>query len=238
MGKRIISQARGHGSLRYRVRRKAFIYKISYPKETGEGKVLKLIHSAGHSAPIAKIAINNKIFYNLAHDKMFEGQKIIVGKGTEYGTIAQLKNIPTKIGIYNIESRPGGGGKFIRTAGGSVEITKKKLGKAVILMPSKKEKVFNDKCRATIGSIAGSGRKDKPIMKAGKKHYIKKAKNKLWPRTSAVAMNVIDHPFGSGRGKNLSHGRLGKIPRKNAPPGAKVGSLSARRTGRKKGKKN
>jgi ribosomal protein L2 len=75
---------------------------------------------------------------------------------------------------------------------------------------------------------------EKPIVKAGKQYHIKKAKSKLWPRTSAVKMNVIDHPFGSGRGKNLTHGRLGKIPRKNSPPGANVGSLRARRTGRGK----
>ena len=66
--------------------------------------------------------------------------------------------------------------------------------------------------------------------------YIKKTKSKLWPRTSAVKMNAIDHPFGSGRGKNLTHGNLGKIPKRNAPPGAKVGSIRARRTGKRKGK--
>ena len=63
---------------------------------------------------------------------------------------------------------------------------------------------------------------------------MKKAKGKLWPRTSAVAMNVIDHPFGSGRGKNVSHGSKGKIAKRNAPPGAKVGSIRPRRSGRRK----
>ena len=57
MGKTIIQQARGHGSLTYRVRRKAFSYRIRYPKReaSGEGEVLKLIHSGGHSSPLAKI---------------------------------------------------------------------------------------------------------------------------------------------------------------------------------------
>jgi large subunit ribosomal protein L2 len=168
---------------------------------------------------------------------MFEGQKINVGSGKEEGSIVALKDIPTKAVVYNLESRPGDGGKFIRTAGSSVLVVRKEPGKVTVMMPSKKEKVFNDKCRASIGVIAGSGRTSKPIVKAGKQYFIKKAKSKLWPRTSAVSMNAIDHPFGSGRGKNLAHGRLGKIPRRNAPPGAKVGSLRASRTGRKKGKK-
>ena len=63
-------------------------------------------------------------------------------------------------------------------------------------------------------------------MQAGKQFHIKKAKSKLWPRTSAVKMNAIDHPFGSGRGKNPKP----KIAKRNAPPGAKVGLIRPRRT--------
>ena len=97
-------------------------------------------------------------------------------------------------------------------------------------MPSKKEKSFNSKCRAIIGRIAGHGRLEKPIVKAGKMHYIKKAKNKLWPRTSAVKVNAIDHPFGSGRGKNIKS----KIAKRNAPAGRRVGLIRPRRTGKQK----
>ena len=60
--------------------------------------------------------------------------------------------------------------------------------------------------------------------------HMMKARNKLWPRTSAVKMNVVDHPFGSGRGKRIKS----KIAKRNAPPGRKVGLLRPRRTGRKK----
>ena len=236
MGKTIISQARGHGSFTYRVRRKAFLHRIGYPVLTGKGTVIKLINSAGHSAPLAKIKVGDRIFYNLAHNKMYQGQEVTIGSGSENGSILQLKDIPTKTQIYNIESNPNDGGKLIRSAGNSATVVKKEKGQVTLLMPSKKEKIFGDNCRATIGVIAAHGLKDKPIMKAGKMFYIKKSKGKLYPRTSAVKVNAVDHPFGSGRGKNLSHGRLGKIPRRHAPPGANVGSLRARRTGRKKGK--
>ena len=96
-------------------------------------------------------------------------------------------------------------------------------------MPSKKEKIFNGDCRAVIGIIAGAGRKEKPIVKAGKMHYIKKARNKLWPRTSAIKVNAIDHPFGSGRGKVPKS----KIAKRNAPPGARVGLIRPKRTGKR-----
>jgi large subunit ribosomal protein L2 len=240
MGKTIIQQARGHGSLTYRVRRKAFLHKIRYPSindTTNEGIVIKLIHSGGHSAPLAKIKTGNEIFYNPASQKMYERQKINIGnkENFSYGDITFLENIPTKTYVYNIESNPNDGGKFIKTAGCVGIITKKEGDTVWIMMPSKKEKIFNSKCRATVGIIAGGGRKEKPVVKAGRMWFIKKTKNKLWPRTSAVKFNAVDHPFGSGRGKNLTHGRLGKIPRSNSPPGAKVGSLRARRTGKRRG---
>ena len=231
MGKNIIQQARGHGSFTYRVRRNAFKYKIKYPRNLqGEGEVIKLINSAGHSAPLAKIKYNMGVFYIPAFKGMIEKQKISFEKEVKEGNILKLEDIPVKTSVYCIESRPGDGGKFIKTGGSSATINRVIGDKILVLMPSKKEKEFNKNCRAVIGIIAGGGRLEKPIVKAGKRYHIKKARNKLWPRTSAVKVNVIDHPFGSGRGKNPKS----KIAKRNAPPGRKVGLLRPRRTGKRK----
>ena len=231
MGKRIIQQARGHGSSTYRAKPTSYIYKIQYPKVLeGEGKVIKLQNSSAHSAPLAKISYGKKTFYIPAFKGMVEDQTIFFGDKLEKGNILALENIPIKTEVYCIESRPGDGGKFIK-AGGNAAIVSKQIGNKIFIMfPSKKEKSFNPKCRAIIGRIAGHGRLEKPVVKAGKKYYIKKSKNKLWPRTSAVKMNAIDHPFGSGRGKNVKS----KIAKRNAPAGRKVGLLRPRRTGKKK----
>jgi len=231
MGKRIIQQARGHGSFSYRVRRNAFRFKLKYPRNlVGEGKVVKLFHSAGHTAPLAKIRVGEETFYIPACKGMFEGQKITFDNEIKDGNILILKNIPVKTSIYNIESRPGDGGMFIKTAGSSAIVNRIIGEKIFVLMPSKKEKEFHPNCRAIVGIIAGAGRLDKPLVKAGKNFYIKKARNKLWPRTSAIKMNAIDHPFGSGRGKRIKS----KIAKRNAPAGAKVGLIRPSRTGRKK----
>ena len=79
MGKRIIQQARGKGSLTYRVRKKAFNKKIGYPSKQGEAEIIAIVHSAAHSAPLAKIKIDDKTFYNpetgvLAGWKSADGQ--------------------------------------------------------------------------------------------------------------------------------------------------------------------
>jgi large subunit ribosomal protein L2 len=232
MGKRIISQRRGRGTRTYRVRRKAFVYRLQYPRNLfGEAIVERLLDSAGHSAPIARIRHNKEFFYIPAFKGMFEGQKINYGeKKIENGNILALRDIPVKTSVYCIESRPGDGGKFIKTGGNNAVITKVVGEKIFVIMPSKKEKGLHPSCRAIIGEIAGAGRLDKPFVKAGKKHHLKKAKNKLWPRTSAIKMNVVDHPFGSGRGKHPKS----KIAKRNAPPGRRVGLIRPRRTGRKK----
>ena len=232
MGKRIISQARGHGSGTYRVRRKAFRFEVKYPsKLSGEGTVIKLINSPAHTAPLAKVSYTGGIFYMPAFKEMTEGQKISFGgKNVSSGNVMELESIPVKTNVYNIESRPGDGGVFIKSAGSSGVVSKVVGNEVYVLMPSKKEKWFNKKARATIGIIAGAGRLDKPIVRAGKNYHINKAKGKLWPRTSAVKMNVIDHPFGSGRGKNPKS----KIAKRNAPPGRRVGHLRPRQTGYRK----
>jgi large subunit ribosomal protein L2 len=231
MGKRIIQQARGHGSLTYQVRKKAFVYKIQYPRKLqGEGTVVKLINSTAHSAPLAKISYSEGSFYIPAFKEMIEGQKISFEKDIKKGNILPLEKIPVKTFVYCIESRPGDGGKFIKTGGSNAIVTRIIGDKVLVLMPSKKEKSFDPKCRAIIGQIAGHGRLEKPIIKAGKMYYIKKSRNKLWPRTSAVKMNVIDHPLGSGRGKNIKS----KIAKRNAPAGRRVGLIRPRRTGKKK----
>ncbi len=232
MGKRIIQQARGKGSSTYRVKKKAFRYKIGYPKELNEeGKVVKLINSSAHSAPLAKISAEKKSFYIPAFKNMVEGQKIkLDGKSIKKGSILKLHNIPIKTKIYCIESHPNDGGKLVKSAGSFAEVSKKVGSEVYVLLSSKKEKKLNGNCRAVIGVIAGEGRLDKPIVKAGKMHHIKKSKSKLWPRTGALKVNAIDHPFGSGRGKVPKP----KIAKRNSAPGQKVGLLRPKRTGKRK----
>lgn len=233
MAKRIISQARGKGSGTYRVRRRGFRFEIKIPKGiVGEGMVLKLLNSAGHTAPLAKIKYDLGTFYIPAFKGMIEGQKISFDtKEVKDGNILKLKDIPVKTHIYNIESKPNDGGVFIRTGGSSAIVTRISEDNIYVLLPSKKERAFNPDCRAIVGKIAGSGRLEKPVVKAGRRHHLKKAQGKLWPRTSALKMNAIDHPFGSGRGKRPKS----KIAKRNAPPGRRVGLLRPRRTGKRKG---
>ncbi len=45
-------------------------------------------------------------------------------------------------------------------------------------------------CRATVGVVAGGGRIDKPLLKAGSAYHKFKNKRNCWPKVRGVAMNV------------------------------------------------
>src|SRR3989338_556746 len=233
MGKSIIQQARGKGGPRYRVRKRAFMHKISYPMKTGEAQILELIHSAGHSAPLMKLEVQDEIFHIPAFNGAVVGDKISIGETAEPkdGSILSLKKIPTGVQIYNIEKNPGDGGKMMRAAGTSATLVKKlENNKVIVLTGRKREVILNENCRAAMGKVAGDGKVSKPFFWAGRKYYKMKARNKLYPRTSAIKVNAVDHPFGSGRGKRPKS----KIAKRNAPPGRRVGHVRPRKTGWKK----
>jgi len=104
------------------------------------------------------------------------------------------------------------------------------VGKTIVQLPSGKMKKLNPKCRAVIGIVAGGGRTEKPFCKAGKKFHRMKVRATKWPTSRGVAMNVVDHPFGGG---GQQHCGRPKTVARGTPPGRKVGSIAARRTGRK-----
>ncbi len=235
MGKTITQQARGHGGPAFRVRGKAYIYRIGYCPlyVKGRGKIISLINSSAHSSPLMKVKIQDSEFFSPAPEGIYEGQEIsideekAVEKGiAENGAILRLKDMPIGTKVFNIELVPGKGGKIMRGSGCSaMVVTKDKDGVEILI---KRRRIrLNENCRACVGVAAGSGRIMKPLVKAGKRWHMMKAIGRKWHRTSPIKTNAVDHPFGSGRGKRIKS----KIAQRNAPPGAKVGHIRPSRTG-------
>ena len=237
MGKNLIQQARGKGGPRYRAPSFRYKGKSEYMKDEGKtltGEIIDFIHCQGHSAPLAQIEyINGNTILIQAPEGVRIGDKVDMGNQVDVknGNIMPLKNIPEGISIYNIESFPGDGGKFVRASGGSAKIITKMQNRIVVELPSAKRKLFLPECRATIGVIAGSGRKEKPFLKAGTRYYAMKARNKLWPQVSGTSMNSVDHPFG-GSSSSVKGGPTQSS--RNAPPGRKVGKIAPKNTGKKR----
>jgi large subunit ribosomal protein L2 len=231
MGKRIIAQRRGRGTMTYRTH--GFNYEgcAKLPSRAVSGIVKDIITCRAHSAPLIKIRYdNNKDGLLIAPENIKVGDTISIGNGEiATGNTLPLCDMNEGMLIYNIEARPGDGGKFVRASGTFAKILNKlENNRVIVALPSKRKKTFHGNCRASIGVVAGGGRTEKPIMKAGTKFYKMKAKNKLWPKVSGHSMNAVDHPFGNKRSSRKSKAR--PCPR-SAPPGRKVGYIAARRTG-------
>jgi large subunit ribosomal protein L2 len=237
MGKRIISQARGKGGPTYKA--PSFKYKgsakhRSFTVEEIKGQVVDIIKCPAHSAPLAIIEYEDQeLNLMIAPEGLRVGDIINTGgiKDFSNGSCAFLKDVPEGTMVYNLELKPGDGGKLCRAAGAFAKVVSKINNEVVVILPSKKKKIFHINCRANIGVIAGGGFKDKPLTKAGNSFYKMKAKNKLYPKVSGGAMNAVDHPFGNARSSRKSNA---KVVSRHAPPGRKVGMVAARRTGRKK----
>ncbi len=234
MGKSLIQQKRGKGSSRYRAQSHHWKGEIRLKKTSGTvgGHVIDFVDCAGHSAPLAQIEYSDgEQCLVAAVDGLRIGDEVTSGS-TELGlgNTMVLRNIPEGTMICNIERQPGDGGKFVRAGGTFGKVVAKTQEGILVRLPSKKERLFVPECRATIGIVAGSGRTEKPFLKAGTRYFAMKAKNKLWPKMRGVAMNAVSHPYG---GKRKKKGKPTIAPR-NAPPGRKVGKISPRRTGRTK----
>ena len=232
MGKRIIQRARGKGGPTYRAPGHRYAGKAKYPRSE-EVTVSDLVHDSGRYAPLARVRDNDgKEILMIVAEGVKVGDKISVGKNPKIGNILPLSGIPKGSYIFGIERVPQGGPKLCCTAGTHALVVSHEKKRVIIQMPSKSFKFLNPNCMATMGVPAGGGRKDKPFVKAGQKFFKKKARNKLWPRTSAVAMNAVDHPFGGSTKPGIP-----KSTSRWAPPGAKVGNVASRRTGPRKGKR-
>jgi large subunit ribosomal protein L2 len=234
MGKSLIQQKRGKGSPRYKAPSFRYKGKAYVTNKNTSGEITDILHCPGHSAPLAQLKYENgEGGLILAPEGIKVGDIISIGDKVKIrtGNVLPLKNIPEGTTIYNIESSPGDGGKFVRTSGLAAKIITKFKDRVVVQLPSSKKRNFNPECRAIIGIIAGSGRPEKPFLKAGNKFYSMKAKNKLYPIVSGTSMNAVSHPFGGT--SSATKGRPTQAKR-STPPGRKVGKIAPKSTGKKK----
>jgi len=235
MGKNITSQRRGKGSTSFRAPSFKFKGVSKIPTFDGEttALVVDIINCPAHTAPLAVLEFDTgDVSVSVASEGCFVGQTILVNtKELKTGNVLFLKDIPEGSIIFNIEGQPGDGGKYVRASGNFAKVGPRVGTNVSVTFSSKKKKQFNEGCRAILGVVAGGGRREKPILKAGNAFYKARARNHLFPVVSGSAMNAVSHPFGNKRTARKSKN---KPISRNAPPGRKVGSVAARRTGRKK----
>lgn len=236
MGKAILVQRRGRGGKQFQARKTHKLGAVGYPlydvNDSHNGKVIALRHERGRDAPLALIEFDDgKRAYLPAVEKLEEGSMISASPNASptFMNILPLSNIPDGTPICCIEKNFGDGGKLVRSAGSHATVFGHTSKFVTIRLPSGKFMQLDPKCRALIGIVAGGGRLEKPLLKAGRRYHIARAKGRKFPSIRGVAVAVVYHPHGGGRHQHP--GRPTTVSR-NTPPGRKVGNIAARKTGR------
>lgn len=107
-----------------------------------------------------------------------------------------LTNIPVGTFVYNIEIKPGNGGKMVRSAGSFAQVNAHNEGRTQLKMPSGEIRTVSDKCFASIGSVSNPDYHLVNLGKAGRSRW-----KGIRPTVRGSAMNPVDHPHGGGEGK-------------------------------------
>jgi large subunit ribosomal protein L8e len=221
--------------------------------------VKEILHDPGRGAPLAKVVFRDPYRYKLRTELfiaaegllifnfifcllyflalgIYTGQFIYCGKkaNLSVGNVLPVGEMPEGTIVCNVEEKKGDRGSLARTSGNfcTVVAHNKDTKKTKISLPSGAKKIIPSGNRAIVGIVAGGGRLDKPLLKAGNAYYKYKAKRNCWPRVRGVAMNPVEHPHGGGNHQHIGHP---STVRRDAPPGRKVGLIAARRTGRIRG---
>jgi large subunit ribosomal protein L2 len=178
--------------------------------------------------------------YVVASKTMKPGGKFVVSEKARVktGNRMILKNIPVGTFIYNIELRPGGGAKLVRSAGNYAEVVATESDYVSIKMPSSEIRKIPAKAWATIGEASNVEHRLVNKGKAGRSRWLG-----IRPTVRGSAMNPVDHPYGggegrSGRGMKRAKSKWGKptgIGQKSRRPKKYSNKLIVRR--RKVGKK-
>ncbi|SCV71451.1 BQ2448_3039 [Microbotryum intermedium] len=269
MGRVIRNQRKSGGIFRSHTHHRvapAKLRALDFAERNGyvRGVVKDILHDSGRGAPLARVVFRDPYRYKMrtetfiATEGLSTGAFVYCGKKAtlNVGNVIPLAALPEGTIVCNVEEQPGDRGTLARTSGNYATVIghDPDAGRTRVRLPSGAKKSINSLSRATIGIVAGGGRIDKPMLKAGRAYHAAKAKKNNWPKTRGVAMNPVDHPHGGGNHQHIGkastinrHAVSGQKVRpiaqpassaltKSDPnfffrPSAQAGLIAARRTG-------
>ncbi|VVA99437.1 unnamed protein product [Arabis nemorensis] len=248
MGRVIRAQRKGAGSVfkshTHHRKGPAKFRSLDFGERNGylKGVVTEIIHDPGRGAPLARVTFRHPFRYKkqkelfVAAEGMYTGQFLYCGKKATLvvGNVLPLRSIPEGAVVCNVEHHVGDRGVLARASGDYAIVIAHNPDSDTtrIKLPSGSKKIVPSGCRAMIGQVAGGGRTEKPMLKAGNAYHKYRVKRNSWPKVRGVAMNPVEHPHGGGNHQHIGHA---STVRRDAPPGQKVGLIAARRTGRLRG---
>lgn len=116
-----------------------------------------------------------------------------------------LSKIPVGTFVFNVELKPNGGAKLVRSAGNFAQVVANDNGYTLLKLPSTEVRKVSEDCWATIGEVSKEEHHLVNYGKAGRSRW-----KGIRPTVRGTAMNPVDHPYGGGEGRQ---GRGTKRPK-------------------------
>ena len=168
-------------------------------KDDMNAKIERIEYDPNRSAFVSLIKYEDGVMnYIIAPNNIKIGDEIVSGRNKEIkiGNCMPLSDIPEGTNIHNIELSPNSGGKLVRSAGSSAQISGIDENYCIIKLVSGEIRKIINTARATIGSVSNSDHQNIKIGKAGRNRW-----KGIRPQSRGVVMNPVDHPHGGGEGK-------------------------------------
>lgn len=199
---------------------------FSYNKIDVPAKIVSIEYDPNRTAfiSLAQYADGEKR-YVIIPKSMNVGDTFLVSENAEIkvGNRVPLKKIGVGTFVYNVELKPGNGGKLGRAGGNFVQVVANDSGYTHLKLPSTEVRKVMDSCYACIGEVSNNENKLINIGKAGRSRWLG-----IRPTVRGTAQNPVDHPYGGGEqrqgrglkraktrwGKQVGKGQKSRTPKK------------------------
>ncbi|QKX01176.1 50S ribosomal protein L2 [Wolbachia endosymbiont of Dipetalonema caudispina] len=191
---RVTTHHRGGGhKKKYRI--------VDFKRNRGDqGVVEKIEYDPNRSGFLALILYksDNTKSYILAPQNIKPGDFVMSGESVDIlsGNCLPLRCIPIGSFVHGVELKPGNGAVIARAAGCYAQIIGHDGNYVLLRLRSGQVRLILSACKATIGVVSNSNRKNIKLGKAGRSRWLG-----IRPTVRGVAMNPVDHPHGGGEGK-------------------------------------
>lgn len=182
-------------------RQKRFLRHIDWKRNLDlTAKVDSIQYDPNRTADIALLVYaSGHKDYILAPHELKVGDIVVSSETAEIkvGNCLPMKNIPIGIEIHSLEITPGKGAQMVRSAGNTATVQSKEGNNVVVKLPSGEIRMFDGRCKATIGSLSNPHHKEEILGKAGRKRHMG-----VRPTVRGVAQDPRSHPHGGGEGRS------------------------------------
>ncbi len=193
----------GHVSMRHQGgRHKRYLRVIDWKRDKigVPAKVASLEYDPNRTADVALLVYSDgDKRYIPAPVGLVVGATVISASATDIlpGNCMPLGAIPVGTLVHNVEIKPGHGAQMIRSAGTAATVLAVDGNTVQLKLPSGEVRVFDAKCRATVGQVGNVEWRNRVIGKAGTSRHMG-----IRPGVRGVAMNPRSHPHGGGEGRS------------------------------------